>query len=284
MTNLQDPKEEKAENVISYFERNKSSVNNNEIEERIKKLAKNSSKWQLKKYDLCNALPLHTFDIKIFCLLFFVAISILSPLPKTLSIHTFGGLINIILAIAFLWIICKEYYCCCTNKFTKLKLRYSCGVHFLLPRLLGAIIGAWLMIFFASNILPQFYAIRFNNCELLLKNGVIVFIILSLTFLFVYDEINRKVPYLDKKKIVPRTISLLSIAFFYSYITGIFATALIGTKAVTSKEYEYSIHIDFYGSDVYISPGFLFIFTFVAMFIGLFINRIFEDKQIVDSE
>jgi hypothetical protein len=154
-----------------------------------------------------------------------------------------------------------------------------------MPRLLGSIIGGWLMVSFASNVFPQFYAIVFT-CKnyLLWKNIGVIATLLLLTAVFVYDEINRRASYLSHCKKMRRVSSLIIIAFFYSYIIGLFATALIGTKAITEKEYEYSIIFDFHGSNVCISPGFLIVFTFVTMFIGLFINRIFEDKQVVDSE
>lgn len=266
MTDLQSPKKNKSENVISYFEKNKNSINDSKIKTRIKKSAKYASKWQLEKYDLLNVLPVMIFLAWDIFFVFAIHYSKEINFCKTVS-----GIILLLLLLV-------TVYC-------RRKVKYSKGIHLFLPRLLGAIIGSWLMISFASNVFPQFYAIVFTpkNC-LLWKNIGIIVILFLLTAVFVYDGIDRRSPYLKCCQKRCRTLQLIFVAFYYSYVIGIFATALIGTEAITEREYEYSIPPDFGESNVYISPGFLLVFTFVAMFIGLFINRIFEDKQVVDSE
>ena len=283
--------EKDAANTISYFDKIKDAIIKQEekedIESRIEKSAKDSSKWQLKKYDLRKALPTTMFIVSGISLLFAVLFAILYHFPffpnniNTCQTFLIVLLLPLLLGLALF----KEIIYC------KPQLRYSQGIHLFLPRLLGAIIGAWLMISFASNVLPQFYAIVFIFEDYLVWKNIGVIVILSLlTGVFVYDGINKNAPYLDRCRKRRQTGLLMLIAFFYSYIIGIFATALIGTIAITSKNLDninykqYSIHIDFWGSDVYMSPGFLFVFTFVAMFIGLFIERIFEDKQVVSSE
>jgi hypothetical protein len=109
-----------------------------------------------------------------------------------------------------------------------------------------------------------------------------------MTYIFVYNNVNNEIPYLAKYEKRKRTSFLMYIAFFYSFIIGMLATVLIGTESLKYAdkicEYKsYYISIPFLGSEAYISPGFLLVFSFVAMFIGLFINLIFEDKRITDS-
>jgi hypothetical protein len=281
MTNLQDPKEEKAENVISYFERNKSSVNNNGIEKRIKKLAKNSSKWQLKKYDFLHGMPVFSWFMTSFISLVIMLLSLSIASENMNNFIKRKGLIAIIvIAIVLIAIFLVEIHC-------KSKLRYSKKLYFFLPRLLGSIIGGWLMIAFASNVLPQFYAIVFKG-DLIWRNLLIVAFLLFLIYLYISDEVSRGIPYITAfwqkfKRILP----LMFIAFCYSYFIGIITSALIGTEHTLQglSNCEDNFIILNWGNSInYISPGFLLVFTIVAMFIGLFINRIFEDKQIVDSE
>jgi hypothetical protein len=248
------------------------------IKAKCEKMTKSASQWQLKKYDLWNSLPKSMF-INSFIIL---SIAVFSLCTKINPIGTSGIIVGVMILLLFPFI---EICICCNHK-----LKYSIGIHLFLPRLLGAIIGAWLMISFASNVFPQFYAITFDNCELAVKNGFIAFILFLLTCIFVYDGIGKKVPYLIKcSQKMKRTGLLMLISFCYSYIIGIFATALVGTEAIKSTKklndfIPYIIDFKFGNSTIYISPGFVFVFSFVAMFIGLFIERIFDDKQVVDSE
>jgi hypothetical protein len=252
---------------------------NKKLKKKLKKTTKEVSKWQLKKFDILNALPKSiVLLISPIILLIFAILSLLS-LPQT--INTCKTLLCITVPLLLGVIIVSIEICC------KQKLIYSRGIHLILPRLSGSIIAGWLMISFASNVFPQFYAISLNDWEFGIKNIIIDLILLSLTFVFVYDEISRKVPYLDDKQKIGRTFSLLFIAFSYSYIIGIVATALIGTETIKPFDDKYIMHsisFELFHTEAYVSPGFLFVFTFVAMFIGLFINRIFDDKHITNSE
>jgi hypothetical protein len=246
------------------------------IKTKVKKITKIASQWQLKKYDFRHALP--------YSLWFFL-------LPIILSITSFCYLKGQFLSKEEVWCVLwpiLPLFIVTISFFVEIKIRYklnySWGNHFLLFRLFGTIVVGWLTIAFASNILPQFYAIVFEG-ELLLKNLGIIAILLFLTAIFVYDGVSHEVPYLNRCRKFGRTAQLMIIAFCYSYITGIFVTALIGTETIKlSDKYDYYITHSINTDTVHISPGFLFVFTFVAMFIGLFINRIFEDKKIVDSE
>jgi hypothetical protein len=281
MIELQNTKEN-GENVISCFKR--IADKDETVEIKIKKLAKTSSKWQLKAFDFENALPHYIFEIGgIFVLLALISISL--PLPICLSISNLPIIVVLLFLVIYIY---RENYLCRTEKYKRLKLFYSRGIHFVLPRLLGTIIAGWLMIAFASNVLPQFYAIVFKGDYLFVKNFSIILFLSLLTGVFVYDGISQEVPYLKSCQKLKRTAILMLIAFCYSYLMGIVITALIGTEAIrySDKIYEYKsyyILIKFLSSEAYISPGFLLFFSFVAMFIGLFINRIFEDRQITDS-
>lgn len=281
-------------NGIRLYEKIKQDINNR-IESRLKKTTIETSKWQLRKYDLCGVLPKFRFEAGVFLILL-ALISIFLPLPIE-KINTYSF---ILIALLFLFFIHINSYLFRIRKKKfinkRLKLRYSYGIHFFLPRLLGAIIAGWLMIAFASNILPQFYAIRFNNFEYGLKNFFIVLSLVLLTFIFIYDKISKETPYFTKPRFLgfqkdqsKKTFSLMYIAFCYSYFIGIVVIALIGTESIKlHNDYYYytgnSINIELGNNTVHISPGFLLVFSIVAMFIGLFIDRIFDDRQITDTE
>ena len=246
------------------------------IKENCKETTKKASQWQLTKYDFCHGLPVISWAF-FCCVLVFVMSFLFCYQDKSFCKNP---LTDIIVSATIVALVTSFY----VEKRCKSKLQYSYSIHLFLPRLLGTIIAAWLMIVFASNIFPDFYAIDFKN--LFWQNLVIILFLLFITGVFVYGGvINRALPYLsnDRPKKIRRTANLMIITFCYSYTIGIIATALVGTLTVKDASYkEYYVELHVFNSTAYISPGFLLVFTFVAMFIGLFINLFIEEKQIID--
>jgi len=242
------------------------NINNTDIKEKLKRITKKVSKWQLRKFDLHSALPVSMIFISAVILIF----AFFSILPC--FVKCYGIVYSSILLPLIVWLIIE--FC--------ISLKFSRGIHLFFPRLLGAILTAWITLALNFNLIKSFNGIVFklDDC-LVFKNAIIIIVLCILTFVFVRNEVTKEVPYLCGCKRSLRTLLLMLIAYSYSYIIGFFANILIGAKAFESKDIpEFAVKVH----ETYFFPGFLFLFSFLAMFIGLFIHLIFADKKITGSQ
>lgn len=153
------------------------------------------------------------------------------------------------------------------------------NIHLLLPRLVASIATAWIMIVIGNDIVKEHLSIP------------IIIIITIIVFVFVLYENNKVLPNHSPIQIFKRSASLLAISLSISVIVGIFAIDIISSTISNDKSkccvvppcsYSWSF-ID--NCDVFtltIFPEYLIPFSFLAMFIGVFIQMIFEEKGITE--
>ncbi|GHT12824.1 hypothetical protein FACS189426_16800 [Bacteroidia bacterium] len=242
------------------------------IKRKIKRTRKEASKWQLGKFDFKSVIPQK--QIKQFGIILFIFAVVLSLVITDFSILPCKLVISLIVFFS----ICFGFTFCICHKFKyKKKFKYSFGPHLFQPRLFGAISAAWIALSFSEDLIKNFYNVLF--C----KNIPIYILLIVLIFIFVYSEIRKIVPYIKRKKIYTRTFTLLYISFIYSYIIGIITTILVGSNFLFSEisDDKYIIQLC---QGKYFCPSFVLLFSFIAMFIGIFINLIFENKRITDFE
>lgn len=124
--------------------------------------------------------------------------------------------------------------------------------NFLLPRLIAAIVAAWLTIIQLMN----------SNSEFNVSNNTVPFCLGMFVFLlfYVYYEIRNKNLFLQRKILCYRTLLLLFVAFAYSLLTGFIVLTIFEIKSTQ-----------------------LILHSTIAVFIGVFIQMLFENKSITDS-
>lgn len=128
------------------------------------------------------------------------------------------------------------------------------GLHnFFLPRLMAAIVAAWLTII---QCIDKFI---FSNSGI--HSSFILLLLMLFLIIYVYHEIRKKNIHLKRKTIICREIVLLSIAFFYSIIVGLCFLGL--------PQLDTALNFTLY--------------TTIGVFIGIFINMLFEDRSITES-
>lgn len=125
------------------------------------------------------------------------------------------------------------------------------------PRLFAAIVAAWFTIYqHFVNYISGYASIDVNIAMLLLL------------VVYVYYEIRKKNRYLHFGIVLLRTIPLIAVAFIYSFITGWAMLNVIGCGVEQQNA---------------VSQEQMMMFTTIAVFIGIFIQMLFNNKSITES-
>ncbi|MBQ9231033.1 MAG: hypothetical protein IJ190_07595 [Prevotella sp.] len=158
------------------------------------------------------------------------------------------------------------------------KNRVVDNLHLLLPRLVASITTAWIMIVIGNDIVKEHLSIP------------IIVIITIIVFVFVLYENSKALPSQQPRKIIFRAIELIMISYSIAVIVGIYAINILSpslaTDAVTYTnslvEHQWTFLGNFSEFNLMIYPTYLIPFSFLAMFIGVFIQMIFEEKNITE--
>jgi len=143
------------------------------------------------------------------------------------------------------------------------------NIHLILPRLVASITTAWIMLVIGNELFEE---------HLSLPHCIIVVLVV---FSFVLYENNRTLPKISPLSRMGRTLELLLISYFISLVVGVFAIDVLKPNYSVSKNY-FDWHLGNLDWTLTINPDFLIPFSFLAMFIGVFIQMIFEEKNITE--
>lgn len=126
------------------------------------------------------------------------------------------------------------------------------------PRMFAAIVAAWFTIYkYFADYLDGFASLDVNAAMLLLL------------VIYVYYEIRKKNRYLHFGTLLVRTIPLIAVAYIYSFITGWAIINVIGCGVNQQNG---------------VSRPQILMFTTIAVFIGVFIQMLFNNtKSITES-
>ena len=152
------------------------------------------------------------------------------------------------------------------------------NLHLLLPRLVASITTAWIMIVIGNDIVKEHLSIP------------IIVIITIIVFVFVLYENSKALPNQQPRKIIFRAIELIMISYSIAVIVGIYAINILSPSLATDAvpytnslvEHQWTFLGNFSEFNLMIYPTYLIPFSFLAMFIGVFIQMIFEEKEITD--
>lgn len=153
------------------------------------------------------------------------------------------------------------------------------NIHLMLPRLLASITTAWIMLVIGNDLFKE--RLSYPLC----------LIIVGIVFIFLLYENSKTLRNLGTRIIVGRAFELMIISFSISLIVGIFAIDILGSAAsVESIEndiqqpisYDWHIFGNWRSLTLTIYPTYLIPFSLLAMFIGVFIQMIFEEKNITE--
>lgn len=152
------------------------------------------------------------------------------------------------------------------------------NIHLFLPRLVASITAAWIMIVIGNDLVKEYLSWP-------------IWVILSIVvFSFILYEGNKSLPNITTGHRVWRALELMLISFSISLIIGIFAVNILSPSLVQDAK-EYGIVLGPYSwsflkgyNDLAINifPEYLVPFSFLAMFIGVFIQMIFEEKNVTE--
>lgn len=152
------------------------------------------------------------------------------------------------------------------------------NIHLLLPRLVASITAAWVMIVIGNDLVKEHLPWP-------------IWIILSVVvFAFILYEGTKSLPNITPGVRVWRALELMLISFSISLIIGIFAINILSPSLVEdAKAYDKALEpiswsfLNGYDElTISIFPDYLIQFSFLAMFIGVFIQMIFEEKNITE--
>ena len=109
-------------------------------------------------------------------------------------------------------------------------------------------------------------------------------------FVFIRYEINNTLPNITKKGILFRSFELMLISFSIALFIGVFAIDVLSLTLVNdASANKIPIECETWhflsmeeGYTLKIYPTYLIRFSFLAMFIGVFIQMIFEEKKITE--
>ena len=152
-------------------------------------------------------------------------------------------------------------------------------IHLVLPRLVASITTAWIMIVIGNDIVKEFIAWP-------------LWIILSLVvFVFILYENNKSIRSIRTWRKMWRAFELIVISYSISLVVGALAINILSPGIlqdyhpyISESVLPYQWHLlkgdPNLSLDIY--PKFLTQFSFLAMFIGVFIQMIFEEKNITE--
>ena len=147
------------------------------------------------------------------------------------------------------------------------------NIHVFVPRLVASITAAWIVLVIGNDLFEE---------QLSWPLRIILLLVVSL---FVYYENNKTIQRVPSKNKVLRAFQLSVISFSISLMVGLLAIDVLA-PSIPSTGQEIVFHWSFlpgnsnFTLDVY--PELLSQFSFLAMFIGVFIQMTFEEKIITE--
>lgn len=257
--------------------------NNTLLKYAIKLDSKLSSQWNIKRCAFSNLFTTsQNVVLSILMLIpFFNLILFFCNLFTDYSFLHFGVSLQLI-AYSFLFLIVILG----VGLFSELK--YSFGSHIYFPRLLIAILTGWVTIFFGTTLFSPSSINQVTNNPYTITLGILI-MLLALAW-FTYIEMGRLSPYIGKSRRFRRTLYFLLISFFYSHMSGFFLSFL--TKIRELEFDKNAILNEIYHLRNSTEPELLFdsgtilvfyLFTFLAMFIGLFLNIMLLEKRATEA-
>lgn len=165
-------------------------------------------------------------------------------------------------------------------RFTRPRTRLINNIHLLLPRLVASITTAWVMLVIGNDLIKE------------RLSWPIWIIILIIVFSFILYENNKALPNITTRARIWRALELMLISFSISLIVGVFAVDVLTPSFMhdagelsyievpTHYPWPFLENTDELALTIY--PKYLIQFSFLAMFIGVFIQMIFEEKSITE--
>lgn len=152
------------------------------------------------------------------------------------------------------------------------------NAHLFFPRLVASITAAWIMLVIGNDLFKE---------RLTIPAWIIIFFIV---FVFILYENNKTLPNLSTGKKALRALELIAISYVISLLVGIFAIDVIVSDPETlcklrcagTAVHEWPLLTGCEGLTLRVCPHYLVPFSFLAMFIGVFIQMIFEEKSITE--
>ena len=153
------------------------------------------------------------------------------------------------------------------------------NIHLFLPRLVASITAAWIMLVIGNDLVKE--SLSWPIC----------IILLFIVFVFILYESNKSLPNITTCNRIKRALELLAISFSISLIVGIFAINILTPSIFIDAQAYHLLPLTYHNwylidgcKDLYITiyPKYLTSFSFLATFIGVFIQMIFEEKKITE--
>ena len=163
-------------------------------------------------------------------------------------------------------------------------VRRSFGIgawNLLMPRLLAAIIAAWFTMSMTDDLFLNFAKEPVNYSSAI---PAIIVLFLS-TLLFVGYESRQLNPFDAPVYNILSSVVLIIIAYFYSFVVGLMMFDFFGERMLSSNISNIQCMCSYYidNETMHNRLGFVFQFSFLATFIGIFINLMFKGRPVTDS-
>ena len=250
-----------------------------DAERKHRDLLKESAKWEVIHYHFggltkiwCGNVSTITWSIILSIPIIFVIAVWLWYISKCNNPNEWYVLMSLLLIGGLIY---------CMKEFTQRVVRHSFGLgawNIMMPRLLAAIIAAW----FTMSMTDALFG-NFANEPVNLPAIIILFLS---TLLFVGYESRQLNPFDTPAYNILSSVVLIIIAYFYSFVVGIMMFDFFGEKMLRSNAANVpcmcSCCMD-NNNIIFNKFGFVFQFSFLATFIGIFINLMFKGKPVTDS-
>lgn len=154
------------------------------------------------------------------------------------------------------------------------------NIHLFMPRLVASITTAWIMLVIGNELYKE-------------RISIPIGVILSVVVLaFLLYESHKALPNISNWNRIGRALELMLISFSMALIIGIFAIDIVSLDmlsphcpdepAVEIVNHPWRFLSGSEACTITVIPEYLIQFSFLAMFIGVFIQMIFEEKSITD--
>lgn len=199
---------------------------------RMSHTAQRASDWYIDRYNFMGTLKIWYGGRYLQCarvmVMAVLAIITLFLLPIPLASLTWG--LMVLFFAAFCWLL---------PVFVSNTPRWGCRlvtvgrVNYLMPRLFASIVTAWFTLSIGQDIFIGFFDNLWHNTTSLVTSAVLLFIMA----VFVYYEISRQNPNGKSLGKLARSVSLLLVAFLYSFVSGLFIIHFFGQKYIERNDY-----------------------------------------------
>lgn len=185
-----------------------------------------------------------------------------------------------IFRVAAWFVICVAIWLVPKGKKWYYKIHIIDNVHLFLPRLVASITAAWAMLVIGNEILKEYLS------------WPLWIVITFIVFIFILFENSKILHKVKTKQKLWRALELVVISYSISLVIGIFAINMLSAVAIPNDfspyypaepvSFDWSLLTGSQDMTVKIYPTILIPFSFLAMFIGVFIQLIFEEKNITE--